>query len=74
MVTDGTGSAEDVKRLNAGTIIKFGDKKAFRESVQNTYNNPKPFFKKESFCRKKLYRFSIRTNIKLFSNMISKLV
>ena len=57
IVTDGTGSSEDVKRLKAGEIINFGDEKAFKKTIDLMYKNPKPFIKKtkiaSSFIKKK---------------------
>jgi len=69
-----SGSKEIFNNGKGGYIFKVGDYKSLSKHLVRFYNNPKPFFKKESFCRKKLYRFSIKTNTRLFSNIISKLV
>jgi glycosyltransferase involved in cell wall biosynthesis len=65
MVTNGTGSAEDIKRLDAGSIIPFGDKVAFYNEVQKIYNNPSPYLKKtkaaSTFIKKNL-SFNTRIN------------
>jgi glycosyltransferase involved in cell wall biosynthesis len=39
IVTSGTGSGEDVKRLNAGALVNFGDTKKFSETVDDIFNN-----------------------------------
>ncbi len=46
MVTDGTGSSEDIERLDAGSIIPFGDKNAFQQQIEKIYKNPDPYLKK----------------------------
>ena len=46
MVTSGTGSAEDVVRLKAGSIVDFGDKEGFYREVKEIFNNPELFIKK----------------------------
>ena len=39
IVTSGTGSGEDVKRLNAGGLVNFGDIKKFSETLDDIFNN-----------------------------------
>ncbi len=77
LVTDGTGSAEDVKRLDAGKVIKFGDANAFNKVIKEMYKNPKPFIKKTkvaaSFIKNNL-SFNTRINEykKIYESCISK--
>jgi glycosyltransferase involved in cell wall biosynthesis len=39
IVTSGTGSGEDVKRLNAGALVNFGDINKFSETLDDIFNN-----------------------------------
>ena len=77
MVTSGTGSAEDIERLNAGTIIPFGNKEAFYKEVQNIYKNPEPYLKQGILASdyiKKNLSFNTRINEykKIYENAIEK--
>ena len=58
IVTDGTGSAEDVRRLKAGEIINFGDEKGFKKIIDSMYKNSKPYkekTKKQVYLLKRIY-------------------
>lgn len=77
MVTDGTGSAEDVERLKAGSIIPFGDKNTFYQEIKSIINNPQPFLdktKKASEYIKKNLSFNSRINEykKIYEDAITK--
>lgn len=70
MVTSGTGSAEDIERLNAGSIIPFGDKKAFYKEVDKIYKNPNPYIKKTGKAAKYIKKnLSFNTRVDEYKNI-----
>ena len=69
-----SGSSEILLNGKAGSIFKIKDFKGLSKILENFYNNPKLFYKKEYICRSNLYRFSIKNNKKLFIKLINKLI
>ena len=67
------GSKEILCSGKGGNIFEMKNYLKLSELIYKFYKNPQPFYKKEIICRKNIYKFSKKKNIKNFIGILEKI-
>ena len=68
-----SGSKEILLSGKGGYIFQSKNYKKLSDLIYKFYLNPSSFYKKETLCRKNLYRFSKNKNLKLFNSTLENI-
>ena len=68
-----SGSSEILNNGKYGFVFPIKDFNALSKIIENFYENPKIFFKKEKLCRKNLKKFSHKKSLIKFNYLLDKL-
>jgi len=70
IVSKGTGSSENVSRVEAGYLVEFGNKKELKDTMQNILNNPaEAMFKTQTAKEYIINNLSMEKNVEKYEMM-----
>ena len=68
-----SGSKEILNNGKFGHLFPLKNFLTLSKIINNFYENPEVFYKKEKLCRKSLYKFSNKKNLNKFNQFLNKL-